>query len=132
MRQQHATGSRFYLAVFRVEQLPLLFEFVLNISHYLVDFSLAQLQDLTRTPFIPVKSIGDKGIIRRLQPNQCFLGAAKSELYSKLFACLDFGARANVFLKACGAMQEPSVEDFARLLLAEPRRVYNLAGGREK
>jgi len=83
-------------------------------------------------PFVPVTSTEVKGIIKRLQPNQCFLGEANSELYSKLFAFVDFGARANVFLAACGARQEPSVEDFAQLLLAEPRRIYELANGREK
>ena len=45
---------------------------------------------------------------------------------------MDFGPRANIFLGACGAKQEPSVEDFAQLLLAEPRRIYKLANGREK
>jgi hypothetical protein len=111
---------------------PFLFKSVLNFSHYLVDFSPAELQELADTPFVPVKSTGDNGIIKKLQPNQCFLGAANSELYSKLFAFVDFGARANVFLGACGARQEPSVEDFAQLLLAEPRRIYKLANGREK
>jgi hypothetical protein len=109
------------------------FESVLNFSHYLVDFSPAELRELPETPFVPVKSTGDTGIIiKRLQPNQCFLGATNSELYSKLFAFVDFGARANVFLRACGARQEPSVKDFAQLLLAEPRKIYKLANGREK
>ena len=81
------------------------------------------------TPFVPV---GDKGVVKKLQPNRCFLGAADSELYSKLFAFVDFGSRANVFLGACGARQEPSIEDFAQLLLTEPRRIYELANGREK
>ena len=109
-----------------------LFESVLNFSHYLVDFSPAELQELPETPFVPVKSTGDTGIIKRLRPNQCFLGATNSELYSKLFTFVNFGARANVFLRACGARQEPSVKDFAQLLLAEPRRIYKLANGREK
>jgi hypothetical protein len=121
----HISGRIFYL---------FLFESVLNFSHYLVDFSPAELGELSDTPFVPIKSIGDKGIIKRLQPNQCFFGAANSELYSKLFAFVDFGTGANVFLGACGARQEPSVEDFAQLLLAEPRRIYELANasGREK
>jgi hypothetical protein len=110
----------------------LLFESVLNFSHYLVDFSPAELPELADTPFVPVKSTEDKGIFKRLQPSQCFLGVANSELYSKLFAFVDFGPRANVFLGACGTRQEPSVEDFAQLLLAEPRRIYKLANGREK
>ena len=109
-----------------------LFESVLILSRCLVDFSPAKLRKLADTPFVPVKFTGDNGIIKKLQPNQCFLGASNSELYSNLFAFVDFGARANVFLGACGARQEPSVEDFAQILLAEPRRIYKLANGREK
>jgi hypothetical protein len=109
-----------------------LFESILKFSLYLIDFSPAERRELAYMPFVPVTSTGDEGIIKRLQPNQCFLGTANSELYSKLFAFLDFGARANVFLGACGARQEPSVEDFAQLLLTESRRIYKLANGREK
>ena len=132
MKQLRASGSVRYRAVFQVEIYLFLFESVLNFSHYLVDFSLGELRELPDTPFVPVKSTGDKGTIKRLQPSQCFLGAANSELYSKLFFFVDFGARANVFLGACGAGQEPSVKDFAQLLLAEPRKIYKLANGREK
>ncbi|KAF8497439.1 hypothetical protein F5888DRAFT_1634399 [Russula emetica] len=101
------------------------------LSGCVLDFSPAQLQELQEIPFLPVKSAGDKNTTKRLQPNRCFLGAANSELYSKLFAFVDFGARANIFLGACGARQAPSVEDFAQLLLAEPRTIYELANGRE-
>lgn len=108
-------------------------EDILNFSHYLVDFSQAELLKLSATPFVPVKSIGDKSIIRRLQPIQCFFSdKGGSELHSKLFAFVDFGARANMFLGACGSRQEPSVEEIAQILLADPRRIYELANGREK
>jgi hypothetical protein len=108
------------------------FESVLSFSHCLVDFSTAELGELLETPFVPVKSTGDKNVTKRLPPIRCLLGTANSELYSKLFTFVDFGTRANAFLGACGAKQEPPVEDFAQLLLAEPRRIYNLANGREK
>jgi hypothetical protein len=102
--------------------------------HFFVDFSSAELRKLSETPFVPVKSIGDKSIIRRLQPIQCYFSgtAGGSELHSKLFAFVDFGARANVFLGTCGTKQEPSVEEIAQILLADPRRIYQLANGREK
>jgi hypothetical protein len=109
-----------------------LFESVLIFSRYLVDFSRAERHEVREIPFVPVKSTGDKNITKRLQPIQCFLGTAKSELYSKLFAFVDFGARASIFLGACGARQEPYVEDIAQILVTEPRRVYELANGREK
>ena len=109
------------------------FEAILNFSHYLVDFSQAELLKLSETPFVPVKSIGDKSIVKRLQPIDCYFSdTGGSELHSKLFAFVDFGARAKVFLGACGTRQEPSVEDIAQILLREPRRIYELANGREK
>lgn len=102
-------------------------------SQFFVDFSSAELRKLSETPFVPVKSIGDKSVIRRLHPIQCyFSGTGGSELHSKLFAFVDFGARANAFLGACGTKQEPSVEEIAQILLADPRRIYQLANGRDK
>jgi len=110
-----------------------LFEALLKSNHCLVDFSPPELRKLSDTPFVPVVSKGDKGIIRRLPPTQCyFSGTGGSELHSKLFAFVDFGPHANVFLAACGTKQEPSVEEIAQTLLAEPRRIYELANGREK
>jgi hypothetical protein len=49
-----------------------LFESVLDFPHYTVDFSPVELRELLYTPFVPVKSTGDKGTIKRLQPSQCF------------------------------------------------------------
>ena len=121
---RHVSGRIFFY--------PCLFESLLNLSHCLVDFSPAERQQLQKIPFVPVKSTGKKGIIKILQPIQCFLGTASSELYSKLFTFVDFGARANLFLGACGTRQEPSIEDVAQILITEPRRVYELANGREK
>ena len=109
------------------------FEYVLYISRYhLVDFSQAELRELPEIPFVPVKSNGDEGITRKLQPNRCFLGAAKSGLYSKLFAFVDFGGQANAFLEACDARPEPSDQDITQILLTEPRRIYELDSGRDK
>lgn len=83
--------------------------------------------------FVPVVSTGEKGAIQRLPPIQCyFAGTGGSELHSKLFAFVDFGPHANAFLRACGTKQEPSVEEIAQTLLAEPRRMYELANGRDK
>jgi uncharacterized protein DUF3684 len=103
-----------------------------DLSHYIADFSQAEIRQLSEIAFVPVKSTGDKSIIKR-QPIQCyFSGTGGSELHSKLFAFVDFGARANVFLGACGTKQEPSVEEIAQILLADPRRIYQLASGRER
>lgn len=99
---------------------------------YLVDFPPAYLQGLSVMPFVPVDSTGDKVDIKRLPPIQCFLGKKRSEPHSNLIAFVDFGTRGNEFLEYCGTQQEPSIEDVARILLADPRRAYELANGREK
>ena len=130
MRQQHAIGSRFYLTVFPVDSFIYLEAF--SPSHYLVELSLGYLQKLSETPFVPVESTGYRGDIKILQPRRCFLGKQSSELHSKLFAFVNFGTRANEFLKCCYSSEEPSAEDIAQVLLADPRRVYKLANGRKK
>ena len=130
MRQWHGSGLRLYLAVFQV-RLFKLYPFESILSFYLIDFSQTELRKLSKAPFVPVVSAED-GSTKRLQPIQCYSGTGGSELHSKLFAFVDFGARANVFLGACGTKQEPSVEDIAQILVAEPQRIYKLANGREK
>ena len=98
-----------------------------------VEFSQTELRKLSETPFVPVRSAGGKGVMQRLPPIQCyFSGTGGAELHSKLFSFVDFGSRANVFLSACGTRQEPSVEEIAQILLANPRQFYELANGREK
>ena len=68
-----------------------------------------------------------------LPPNQCyFKGEFCCELYSKLFAFVDFGYSANNFLRACGTREEPSVEEIALVLLRDPQSFFQLAGGWEK
>ena len=70
---------------------------------------------------------------RLLSPSQCyFKGEFNHQLYSKLFAFVDFGSSANSFLSACGTKGEPSVEDVVTVLLKDPQRFFDLAGGRNK
>jgi hypothetical protein len=130
MRQRHASGSRFYLTVFSVDSF--IYLEAISFSHYLVGLSVGYLEKLSKTPFVPVESTGYKGDIKRLQPRRCFLGKQRSELHSKLFAFVNFGTRANEFLKCCHTSEEPSAEDIAQVLLADPWRVYKLANGRKK
>ena len=68
-----------------------------------------------------------------LPPNQCFFGGeSEAHFHSKLFLFVDFGALANNFLSACGAKSQPSVEEVVQILLADPRKFYELADGRDK
>ena len=65
-----------------------------------------------------------------LSPSQCyFKGKFRSKLQYKLFVFVDFGTSANSFLKACGVKEEPSMEDIVLVLLEDPQRFFQLAGG---
>ena len=81
--------------------------------------------------FVPVKAEnGTVGPTRWLPPNQCYLGSQASEsFHSRLFIFVDFGSGANAFLSACGTKSQPSVEEVAKILLADPRQFYELANG---
>ncbi|KAJ4468229.1 hypothetical protein J3R30DRAFT_3830515 [Lentinula aciculospora] len=95
------------------------------------DFSSSQLQKLSQLPIVPTRQPKDSGFqISNTRPNQCFFGhEGKEGFHSKLFIFVDFGASANSFLSACGVKREPSVDEIALILLADPHNFYQLAGG---
>lgn len=102
------------------------------ILNRIIDFSRLELSKLSETPFVPVPTPpGAVGpTMRWLVPAQCYLGQrSKEKFHSKLFVFVDFGAAGNAFLTACGARQEPSVEELAKILLENPRRFWELAQG---
>ncbi|KAI0313421.1 hypothetical protein OF83DRAFT_1175689 [Amylostereum chailletii] len=104
-----------------------------TLSGRIPDFASNELRRLSVTAFVPTKTLGEKGSLKRLPPSQCyFSGASSAEFHSKLFVFIDFGTRANSFLAACGTKQEPSVEEIVQILLRDPRRFYELAGGRDR
>lgn len=78
--------------------------------------------------------LAEKGVagpsVRWLPPSQCYLaGETHAAFHSKLFTFVDFGSAANAFLTACGTRNQPSVEEIAKILLADPRQFYQLAQG---
>lgn len=96
-----------------------------------VDFSDSELTILSNTSFIPIPDPSGKGITHT-PPRRCLLNINTGKLQSKLFTCVDFGAAANSFLSACGTKREASVEELAQMLLADPRKFYDLSGGPEQ
>jgi hypothetical protein len=99
----------------------------------LPDFSAAQLTKLSKTPIVPISDTGKGGGVRHLPPSQCYFGGdLGARFHSKLFVFVDFGKQANGFLSACGTKHEPSVEEIALILLANPHKFYDLANGRDK
>ncbi|KZT69065.1 hypothetical protein DAEQUDRAFT_751065 [Daedalea quercina L-15889] len=97
----------------------------------IAEFSPNQLKTLSQMPIVPVTTQGEKQT-RMMAPSQCYLrGQTEAQLHSKLFIFVDFGTRANQFLSACGSKQEPTVEEIAKIILDDPRKFYQLAGGRD-
>lgn len=101
------------------------------LSERVTSFHPAQLNSLSKIPIVPSKGSGSQPV-RWLAPSRCYLGKPTGgEFHSKLFIFVDFGNNANRFLSACGSKNEPSVEEVAEILLADPRRFYDTAGGFE-
>ena len=75
-----------------------------------IGISAASAMDrLQASPFIPVKMEKD---IRLFRPTEVYFLSkdANVDLYSTAFTFVDFGDRANIFLRACGVRAEPSVK----------------------
>jgi hypothetical protein len=99
-----------------------------------LEFSNSEQNKLAALHFVPTKlGNGEKVEIKHLHPAQCyFKGSSTAEFHSKIFVFVDFGSRANSFLAFCGTKQEPSVEEIVQILLADPKKFFQLAEGRDK
>jgi hypothetical protein len=110
-----------------------------TILMYVIEFTPAQLITLSQSPIVPVRVIattdGKTAPVRHLPPRQCYFRSKADpaqQLHSKLFTFVDFGLKANQFLSACGTKREPTVEEVACILLEDPRRFWDSAGGKER
>ncbi|KAF9219210.1 hypothetical protein BS17DRAFT_798263 [Gyrodon lividus] len=102
------------------------------LSNHISSFKQPQFVILSVLPIVPTKGSGTQPL-RWLAPTQCYLGdGTKGGFHSKLFVFVDFGPIANRFLSACGTKNEPSVEEIAEILIRDPKKFYELAGGYEK
>ncbi|KAF8513724.1 hypothetical protein BU17DRAFT_95084 [Hysterangium stoloniferum] len=113
------------------------------LSGRLSDFSTRDLQYLSNLDFIPTTSRASHNKekerreqvppITMLAPNKCYLSKESSTgFHSQLFTFVDFGSRANSFLMACGVRTEPTVDELAQILVADPRKFYDLSGGYDR
>ncbi|ESK92923.1 hypothetical protein Moror_8996 [Moniliophthora roreri MCA 2997] len=101
------------------------------LAAHVTEFSSGQLKRLSGAPMIPVGS-QDKGGMEYRSPIQCYLGKdTRAAFHSKLFLFIDFGQVANGFLTACGVKPQPTTDEVAQMLLANPNSFYDLAGGGE-
>lgn len=80
------------------------------------------LERLHNAPFIPVKTEKDLKVYR---PNEVYFAGRGGEnpLYRNAFTFVDFGERANAFLRYCGVRSEPSVKGKSGVV---PRRQRNV------
>lgn len=102
------------------------------------DFSRLDLEQLSQIPIVPMNGVHTEGktapnpLLCWLPPNQCFFaGDARPQFHSELFPFVDFGPRANHFLRSCGTKREPGIDDLVWILLDDPRRFYELANGKD-
>ncbi|ODN94260.1 hypothetical protein L198_05116 [Cryptococcus wingfieldii CBS 7118] len=86
---------------------------------------------LADTHLIPVKTASD---IRLHKPSQVYFHSKErsDNVYASAFTFVDFGDKANVFLQYCGVRREPSVQDIARLFMANSDDMLRQAGSPEK
>lgn len=108
----------------------------------IADFPPQSFQNLRSMKIVPAvppaarsttkeKQAGDKWVL--CKPGECFFrsdrGGSSSDVHSKLFTFVDFGGKANVFLKACGVKDEPNVHEIAEMMVRDPKQFLELAGG---
>lgn len=86
-------------------------------------FSTLQIEELASIPFIP--TLG--GMVA---PRDCYVGQPSSPIQAKLFTFVDFGNHANSFLWECKAKREPTVDDVANALVANPHKFLLYAGSK--
>ncbi|KIJ65877.1 hypothetical protein HYDPIDRAFT_151535 [Hydnomerulius pinastri MD-312] len=88
--------------------------------------------DLIKLSGLPIVPTGPSSAPKLLPPTKCYLDqGTKPVLYAKLFVFVNFGTKANRFLGACGSKNKVSIEDVAEVLIENPERFFELAGGYE-
>ncbi|KAG6375033.1 hypothetical protein JVT61DRAFT_3813 [Boletus reticuloceps] len=88
--------------------------------------------DLTKLSGLPIVPTGSSNTPILLPPTKCYLDQGpKPPLHAQLFIFVNFSAKANSFLGACGLKNRVSIEDIAEVLIENPERFFELAGGYE-
>ncbi|KZT61430.1 hypothetical protein CALCODRAFT_9895 [Calocera cornea HHB12733] len=109
-----------------------MFEYMSNRLGELGGADHARLSESAIVPYLEQKGSDTK--LTMLKPTECYFAssAQASGQFAELFHFIDFGSRANAFLRQCGVKSEPTVQEIARFLVANPRRFYDSAGGAER
>lgn len=112
-----------------------LFEYFAARIADLGDNNLAKLRDAA---FVPVtgrragssSEKADTTRIAHVRPQQCYLGS--STTYGDIFDFVDFGSTANIFLLKCGAKNEPTRVELAKMACGEPARLLSVLQSPDK
>lgn len=106
-----------------------IFEYLAN---RMGEFRYNHWQLLRHTKFIPVASHReDEGIVL-IEPTQCYFESNGSSFHKELFTYVNFGEKANMFLRSCGVKDEPTTTELATMIVKDPARFWNLSGGGER
>ncbi|KAK4683722.1 hypothetical protein P7C73_g6509, partial [Tremellales sp. Uapishka_1] len=110
-----------------------IFEYMTSRLGHAPSSSISRLQNAA---FIPVKSAAG---VKLFKPSEIYFASrdAERQIWQSAFTFVDFGDRANNFLRYCGVKAEPSVKvgmttDIAGLLITQPQRMLDQAGSPEK
>lgn len=104
-------------------------------------FSSHDLAVLKQAAFIPVPTTAESqrepnsgsAQCKLVSPNLCYFGGNDTvQAFRSVFLYVpDLGSKANSFLRLVGVSDEPSIEEVAARLIAEPTRFYTLSGSVE-
>ncbi|KAG8886946.1 hypothetical protein FRB99_004337, partial [Tulasnella sp. 403] len=106
-------------------------EYFEYLTNRIADFTGDQFHLLQGQAIVPAQPPGLKDGWSMCKPGECFFKNERttSDMHAKLFTFVDYGDRANNFLRACGVRNEPGVQEVAGMMVKDPKRFLELAGG---
>jgi hypothetical protein len=112
----------------------ILFEYFASRIAELGENNLAKLRDGSFVPIFRRRAAGsdEKGstTLVHARPQHVYLGS--STTYGDIFDFVDFGNTANLFLLKCGAKNEPTKAELAKMACGEPARLLSVLQSPEK
>ncbi|KDN42420.1 hypothetical protein K437DRAFT_257910 [Tilletiaria anomala UBC 951] len=97
------------------------------------EFTLSDFSVLGQAEFIPVKQRirgAEEHEVILAAPTSCYFGGeSETPQFKDIFLYCDYGTKAGAFLRNCGVSKEPSIEEVAQKLVADPQRFYTILGG---
>ncbi|RUS25101.1 hypothetical protein BC938DRAFT_472625 [Jimgerdemannia flammicorona] len=97
------------------------------------DFEACDWDTLRGKKFIPVPDNESPDGVRLVDSSQCFFELDEpnpgEDIYMELFTYINFDSNAaRDFLRNCGVKPKPEPIDFARVIVSDPKRAYDICG----